>query len=120
MDRLIERIENIDYTHLLGYQSEVVAVEVMTLVKEVVSDHMDKVVEQLEEQKEIHEKLGFEVSKLCVFERFEARPTVFDEKMCHEKAVEVLGDAIEIVFDLGDLIVLCHRVKKHVEFHRLK
>ena len=47
---LAEKIESIDYTHLLGYPSEVVAAEVITLVKEVVSDHMDKIVEQLEEQ----------------------------------------------------------------------
>lgn len=45
---LAEKIESIDYTHLLGYPSEVVAAEVITLVKEVVSDHMDNVVEQLE------------------------------------------------------------------------
>ena len=58
---------------------------------------MDKVVEQLEEQKDKHEKLGIEASKLCTFERLEARPIVFDEKMCHENAVEVLDKAIEIV-----------------------
>ena len=46
---LAEKIESIDYTHLLGYPSEVVASEVITLVKEVVSDHMDKIVEQLEQ-----------------------------------------------------------------------
>lgn len=46
---LAEKIESIDYTHLLGYPSEVVAAEVITLVKEVVSDHMDKIVEQLEQ-----------------------------------------------------------------------
>ena len=58
---------------------------------------IDKIVEQLEEQKDKHEKLGIEASKLCTFERLEARPIVFDEKMCHEKAVEVLDKAIEIV-----------------------
>lgn len=44
---LTEKIESIDYTHLLGYPSEVVAAEVITLVKEVVSDHMEKIVGQL-------------------------------------------------------------------------
>lgn len=47
MDRLIERIENIDYTHLLGYPSEVVAAEVITLVKEVSNEYINEVVEQL-------------------------------------------------------------------------
>ena len=49
-NKLIEKLDSIDYTHLLGYPSEVVAAEVITLVKEVVSDHMDKIVEQLEEK----------------------------------------------------------------------
>lgn len=48
-NKLIEKLDSIDYTHLLGYPSEVVAAEVITLVKEVVGDHMDKIVEQLEE-----------------------------------------------------------------------
>lgn len=51
-NKLIEKLDSIDYTHLLGYPSEVVAAEVITLVKEVVSDHMDKIVEQLEERKQ--------------------------------------------------------------------
>lgn len=45
---LTEKIESIDYTHLLGYPSEVVAAEVMSMVKDVVSDYMDEVIEQLE------------------------------------------------------------------------
>lgn len=45
---LIDKLENIDYTHLLGYPSEVVAAEVITMVKAVVSNYMDEVVEQLE------------------------------------------------------------------------
>ena len=45
---LIERIENIDYTHLLGYPAEVVAVEVKAMAKEIAGDYIDKIVEQLE------------------------------------------------------------------------
>ena len=37
---LMERIDAIDYTHLLGYPSEVVAVEVKTMIKEIVNDYM--------------------------------------------------------------------------------
>ena len=48
---LTEKIESIDYTHLLGYPSEVVAAEVITMVKDVVSDHMDKIVESLEAER---------------------------------------------------------------------
>ena len=47
---LVERIENIDYTHLLGYPAEVVAVEVKTMAKEIASDYMEKVVKQLESE----------------------------------------------------------------------
>ena len=46
-NNLIQRLDNIDYTHLLGYPSEVVAAEVMSMVKDVVSDYMDEVIEQL-------------------------------------------------------------------------
>ena len=46
-NRLVEKIDSIDYTHLLGYPSEVVAAEVIAMVKEVASDYMDKAVEQL-------------------------------------------------------------------------
>lgn len=45
---LTEKIDSIDYTHLLGYPSEVVAAEVITLVKEVANEYINKVVEQLE------------------------------------------------------------------------
>lgn len=47
---LVERIENIDYTHLLGYPAEVVAVEVKAMAKEIAGDYMEKVVEQLESE----------------------------------------------------------------------
>ena len=33
---LTEKIESIDYTHLLGYPSEVVAVEIITMVKDII------------------------------------------------------------------------------------
>ena len=46
-NKLIEKLDSIDYTHLLGYPPEVVAAEVITLVKEVVGDYMDEVIEQL-------------------------------------------------------------------------
>lgn len=39
---LIERIENIDYTHLLGYPAEVVAVEIITMVKDVIEGAKDE------------------------------------------------------------------------------
>lgn len=42
---LIDKLDNIDYTHLLGYPSEVVAVEVMTLVKTAVNEYISEVVE---------------------------------------------------------------------------
>ncbi|MDO5415262.1 MAG: hypothetical protein Q4F78_07330 [Bacillota bacterium] len=45
---LIDKLDNIDYTHLLGYPSEVVAAEVITLVKEVANEYINEVVEQLE------------------------------------------------------------------------
>lgn len=40
-NRLIEKIDNIDYTHLLGNPSEVVAAEVIAMVKDVVNDYME-------------------------------------------------------------------------------
>ncbi len=33
---LLEAIDNIDYTHLLGYPSEVVALEVIGIVKDII------------------------------------------------------------------------------------
>ena len=33
---LLEAIDNIDYTHLLGYPSEIVALEVIGMVKNVI------------------------------------------------------------------------------------
>lgn len=35
-DDILKTIDNIDYTHLLGYPSEVVAVEVINMVKEAI------------------------------------------------------------------------------------
>lgn len=76
-----EKIESIDYTHLLGYPSEVVAAEVITLVKEVVSDHMDKVVEQLKKTS------------------YWTEPTYDEDGYSCDDEIEVidLSDAIEIV-----------------------
>ena len=35
---LLKKIDDIDYTPLLGYPSEVVAVEIITMVKEVINN----------------------------------------------------------------------------------
>lgn len=74
---LTEKIESIDYTHLLGYPSEVVAAEVMSMVKDVVSDHMDKVVEQIKEVKET--------------------VWVADEVLKPEQVCDIIHEIIEIV-----------------------
>lgn len=47
-NKLIEKLDSIDYTHLLGYPPEVVAAEVITLTKEVANEYINEVVEQLE------------------------------------------------------------------------
>jgi len=52
---------------------------------------IDKVVEQLSEKKALHEDLI----------NYERQVGTFYERMQHEKAVEVLGDAIEIVRKSG-------------------
>lgn len=48
-NKLIEKLDSIDYTHLLGYPPEVVAAEVMSMVKDVVSDYMGEITKHLRE-----------------------------------------------------------------------
>ena len=44
---LMDKLDNIDYTHLLGYPPEVVAAEVITLTKEVVNEYINEVAGKL-------------------------------------------------------------------------
>lgn len=46
-NKLIEKLDSIDYTHLLGYPPEVVAAEVITLTKEVANEYINEVAGKL-------------------------------------------------------------------------
>lgn len=48
-NKLIEKLDSIDYTQLLGYPSEVVAAEVITMAKEVAGEYIDEVTKHLRE-----------------------------------------------------------------------